>query len=152
MVFYESIHFRKNYSFSFWLSKTMFFYGLKKNQLCLYWFPFSFLEIVYLQFLPFLLPCLMVYYSFQRTSSWSVLCVTGARLSRRVKRRNKKPDFAWKSILVGGGTANTLEAEAGGPLSLRPAWSTEWVPEQPMLHRETLSWKNKTKHPKSILM
>jgi hypothetical protein len=26
---------------------------------------------------------------------------------------------------------------------LRPAWSTEWVPGQPRLHRETLSWKNK---------
>jgi hypothetical protein len=24
---------------------------------------------------------------------------------------------------------------------LRPAWSTEWVPGQPELHRETLSWK-----------
>jgi hypothetical protein len=25
------------------------------------------------------------------------------------------------------------------------AWSTEWVPEQPGLHRETLSWKTKNK-------
>jgi hypothetical protein len=35
---------------------------------------------------------------------------------------------------------STLEAEAGGFLSLRPAWSTEWVPGQPGLYRETLSW------------
>jgi hypothetical protein len=31
------------------------------------------------------------------------------------------------------------EAEAGGSLSLRPVWSTEWVPRQPGSHRETLS-------------
>ena len=42
-------------------------------------------------------------------------------------------------------------AEAGGFLSLRPAWSTEWVPGEPVLYRETLSWKtkqNKTKQNK----
>ena len=32
-----------------------------------------------------------------------------------------------------------LVAEAGGFLSLRPAWSSEQVPGQPGLHRETLS-------------
>jgi hypothetical protein len=37
---------------------------------------------------------------------------------------------------------STREAEAGG--FLRPAWSTEWVPGEPGLHRETLSGKNKT--------
>jgi hypothetical protein len=37
------------------------------------------------------------------------------------------------------------EAEAGGFLISRPAWSTEWVPGQPGLHRETLSQKTKTK-------
>jgi hypothetical protein len=40
---------------------------------------------------------------------------------------------------------STQEAEADGFLSLRLAWSTEWVPGQPGLHRETLSQKNKTK-------
>jgi hypothetical protein len=38
-----------------------------------------------------------------------------------------------------------LEAEEGGFLSLRPAWSTEQVLGQPGLHRETLSQKNKNK-------
>jgi hypothetical protein len=38
---------------------------------------------------------------------------------------------------------STWEAEAGGFLSSRPAWSTEWVPGQPGLHRETLSQKTK---------
>jgi hypothetical protein len=36
---------------------------------------------------------------------------------------------------------STREAEAGGFLSSRPSWSTKWVPGQPGLHRETLSWK-----------
>jgi hypothetical protein len=40
---------------------------------------------------------------------------------------------------------STWEAEAGEFLSSRPAWSTEWVPGQPGLHRETLSRKKKTK-------
>jgi hypothetical protein len=38
---------------------------------------------------------------------------------------------------------STREAEAGRFLSLRPAWSTEWVPGQPGLHRETLSRETK---------
>jgi hypothetical protein len=37
----------------------------------------------------------------------------------------------------------TWEAEAGGFLSLRPAWSTECIPGQPGLHRGTLSRKAK---------
>jgi uncharacterized protein involved in tolerance to divalent cations len=36
------------------------------------------------------------------------------------------------------------EAEAGGFLSSRPAWSTKWVPGQPGLYRETLCRKTKT--------
>jgi hypothetical protein len=38
---------------------------------------------------------------------------------------------------------STWEAEAVGFLSSRPAWSTEQVPGQPGLHRETLSRKTK---------
>jgi hypothetical protein len=34
------------------------------------------------------------------------------------------------------------EAEADGFLSYRPAWSTQWVPGQPGLQRETLSQNN----------
>ena len=40
---------------------------------------------------------------------------------------------------------STQETEAGGSLSSRPAWSTESVPGQPRLHRETLSEKIKAK-------
>jgi hypothetical protein len=49
---------------------------------------------------------------------------------------------------------STWEAEAGRSLSWRPAWSTEWVPGQPELHRETLSHPppkpNKTKEEKRL--
>jgi hypothetical protein len=40
---------------------------------------------------------------------------------------------------------STWEAEAGRSLSLRPAWSTKWVPGQPELYRETLSPGKKKK-------
>jgi hypothetical protein len=55
----------------------------------------------------------------------------------------------WLRALAGPGmlahvfNSSTLEAEAGGFLSLRPAWSTEWVPGQSGLYRETLSQKQK---------
>jgi hypothetical protein len=37
---------------------------------------------------------------------------------------------------------STWEAEAGRFLSSRPAWSIEWVPGQPGLHRETIERKD----------
>jgi hypothetical protein len=43
---------------------------------------------------------------------------------------------------------STCEAEAGGSLSSRPVWSTELVPGQPGLHRETLSQKEKKREKK----
>ena len=41
------------------------------------------------------------------------------------------------------------KAEAGGFLSLRPAWSTERVPGQPGQHKETLSQTNKQTNKKA---
>ena len=38
---------------------------------------------------------------------------------------------------------STQEAEAGRSLSLRPAWSSEQVPGQPRLHRESRSAEKK---------
>jgi hypothetical protein len=38
---------------------------------------------------------------------------------------------------------STQEAETGGFLSSRTAWSTKWVTGQPELYRETLSQKKK---------
>jgi hypothetical protein len=43
---------------------------------------------------------------------------------------------------------STREAEAGGFLSSRSAWSTKWVPGQPGLYRETLSQKNQNNNKK----
>ena len=55
-----------------------------------------------------------------------------------------KNNLSW-AVVTHAFNLSTWEAEAGRFLSLRPAWSTEWVPGQPGLYRETLSWKNKTK-------
>jgi hypothetical protein len=41
---------------------------------------------------------------------------------------------------------SSWEAEAGRFLSLRPAWSTQWVPGQQGIHRETLSRKTKNQN------
>jgi hypothetical protein len=49
------------------------------------------------------------------------------------------------AVLAHAFNPSTWEAEAGGFLSSRPAWSTELVPGQPGLHRETLSQKKKKK-------
>jgi hypothetical protein len=46
-------------------------------------------------------------------------------------------------VVVHAFNPRTQEAEAGGFLSSRPAWSTEQVPGQPKLHRETLLWKKR---------
>jgi hypothetical protein len=43
---------------------------------------------------------------------------------------------------------STWEAEAGGFLSSRPAWSTKGFPGQPGLYKETLSQKKKKKKKK----
>jgi hypothetical protein len=54
-----------------------------------------------------------------------------------------------QAVVVHAFNPSTWEAEAGKFLNLRPARSTEWVPGQPGLYRETLSQKtkqNKTKH------
>jgi hypothetical protein len=47
--------------------------------------------------------------------------------------------LASQAVVVHAFNPSTWEAEAGGFLSLRPAWSSEQVPGQPGLHRETLS-------------
>jgi hypothetical protein len=49
------------------------------------------------------------------------------------------------SVVAHAFNPSTWEAEAGEFLNLRPAWSTERVPGQPGLHRETLSRKSKNK-------
>ena len=50
----------------------------------------------------------------------------------------KKADGSW-AMVVQSFNSSTQEAEAGRSLSLRPDLSTEQVPVQPGIHRETLS-------------
>jgi hypothetical protein len=53
-------------------------------------------------------------------------------------------------VVVHAFNPSTREAEAGGFLGSRPAWSTKWVIGQPGLHKETLSRKTKTKQNKKF--
>jgi hypothetical protein len=63
--------------------------------------------------------------------------------SRRVQNPAVKPGMVAHTF-----NPSTWEAEAGGFLSSRPAWSTELVPGQPGIHRKTLSQKKKKKKKK----
>jgi hypothetical protein len=47
-------------------------------------------------------------------------------------------------VVVQAFNPSTWEAEAGGFLSSRPAWSTEGIPGKPELHRKT-ALKNNSK-------
>jgi hypothetical protein len=58
----------------------------------------------------------------------------GTRLEQELESR--------RAVVAHAFNPSTWEAEAGGFLSSRSAWSTKWVPGQPGLHRETLPWKN----------
>jgi hypothetical protein len=70
-----------------------------------------------------------------------------------LKKQKERPYLKTKNKKKPGMVAHafnpsTREAEAGGFLSSRSTWSTEWVPGQPELHRETLSRKTKKKKEK----
>jgi hypothetical protein len=52
--------------------------------------------------------------------------------------------FYWVVVVAHAFNPSTQEAEAGASLNLRPAWSTEWVPGQPMnVTQRILVWKRK---------
>jgi hypothetical protein len=54
--------------------------------------------------------------------------------------RHPMQKVVWsQALVVHTLNPSTWEAEASRFLSLRPAWSTEWVPGQPGLYRETLT-------------
>jgi hypothetical protein len=60
--------------------------------------------------------------------------------------------YICQTVVAHAFNPSTWEAEAGGFLSSRPAWTTEWVSGQPGLHRETLSWKTKTNKQTKMLI
>jgi hypothetical protein len=62
----------------------------------------------------------------------------------------RKSIISW-AVVANAFNPSTLEAEAGGFLSSRPAWSTDWVPGQPGLHRETLFRKTKNKTKQNLI-
>jgi hypothetical protein len=89
-----------------------------------------------------------------RTKLWKMLKRVG---SLRILGGRKGQDECWQSdnvknptrepsVVVHAFNLSTREAEAGGFLSSRPAWSTKWVLGQPGLYRETLSQNKKTKN------
>jgi hypothetical protein len=59
-------------------------------------------------------------------------------------------DVNCRAVMEQAFNPSTWEAEAGGFLSSRPAWSTKWVPGQPGLQRNSVlkNQKPKTKNQK----
>jgi hypothetical protein len=94
--------------------------------------------------LPWLFPAvaLLEHHIFVTQHTFPGNCLFGGGFFKAFKKRS-----SCRLVVVHAFNSSTREAEAGGFLSSRPAWSTKWVPGQPGLFRETLSWeKNKTKH------
>jgi hypothetical protein len=78
------------------------------------------------------------------TCAYTYILCTG--LSNEIKFYFIKiSTFSPATVVAHTFNPSTWEAEAGRFLSSGPAWSTEWVPGQPRLHRETLSRKKKKK-------
>ena len=57
------------------------------------------------------------------------------------KQKKKKGYLKNQALVAHTFNPRTQKSEAGRFLSLRPVWSTKWVPGQPGLYRETLSQK-----------
>ena len=85
--------------------------------------------------------------------SWRPACATWDLAWEQTSQKPEQPMITStketrSGVVVHAFNPSTREAEAGGFLSSRPVWSTEWVPGQPGLHRETLSRKTKPKQNK----
>ena len=68
-----------------------------------------------------------------RTSGRAASGLNHRTISPDPREKNLNSSFCW--VL----NPSTWEAEAGRSLSSRPAWSTDQVPGQPGLHRETIN-------------
>jgi hypothetical protein len=78
---------------------------------------------------------------FKVQSSWQWKWTIIRSVQPNLIQKNRSPS---QVVVAYTFNPSTCEAEAGRFLSLRPAWSTEWVLGQPGLYRETLSQKTKT--------
>lgn len=54
-------------------------------------------------------------------------------------------DYLGYAVVAQPFNPSIWEGEASGSVSWRPSWHTDWVPQQPGLHREALPWKTKQK-------
>jgi hypothetical protein len=80
--------------------------------------------------------------------TWHPLLVclkTAAVYLHIIINKSFKNTFISWAVVVHAFNPSTWNTEAGRFLSLRPAWSTEWVPGQPEIYRKILSQKNKQK-------
>jgi hypothetical protein len=68
---------------------------------------------------------------------------TNKQTNKNAQKKLNKP-----GVVAHAFNPSTWQAETGEFLSSRPAWSTEWVPGQPGLHRETL-FRKTSKHQKT---
>jgi hypothetical protein len=64
-------------------------------------------------------------------------------LCKIINKSLKKKSQISQAVVAHAFNPSTREAEAGRFLSSRPAWSTEKVPGQPWLYKETLSQRKK---------
>jgi hypothetical protein len=84
-------------------------------------------------------------YNYSRRGLYTCLLFSLGKLQNvRTHEGRLRRTISW-AVVAHAFNPSTWQAEAGGFLSSRPAWSSEWVPGQPGLHRETLSQKNQTK-------
>ena len=82
----------------------------------------------------------------RRLKNHNLICSDNLYIKIIIKFKVWNKNIGW-TVVTHAFDPSTWEEEVGRFLSSRPAWSTEWVPGHPELHRETLSQKSK-KHQK----
>ena len=76
----------------------------------------------------------------RRLKNHNLICSDNLYIKIIIKFKVWNKNIGW-TVVTHAFDPSTWEAEVGRFLSSRPAWSTEWVPWQPGLYRETLSQK-----------
>jgi len=66
-------------------------------------------------------------------------------IGKQINKWISKNIYLWQTLGPHTFNLSNWEAEAGRFLSLRPTWSTEQIPQDPELHRKTLSLKTEQK-------